>query len=119
MSGPIMDRIDIWLEVDRVLPSDLHGGSEGNRSEAFRVKVEQARQAQKERFNKKGRKILRNSEMSARDMVTLITLDKESRRTLDLAAERAKEHVNDVPICIGTRKPTKTYEAPVDSANNN
>lgn len=88
MSGPIMDRIDIWLEVDRVLPSDLHGGSEGNRSESFRVKVEQARQAQKERFNKKGRKILRNSEMSARDMVTLITLDKESRRTLDLAAER-------------------------------
>jgi len=88
MSGPIMDRIDIWLEVDRVLPSDLHGGSEGDKSEIFRAKVEQARKAQKERFNKKGKKILRNSEMSARDMVTLVTLDKESRRTLDLAAER-------------------------------
>jgi len=88
MSGPIMDRIDIWLEVDRVLPSDLHGGSEGDKSKIFRAKVEQARKAQKERFNKKGKKILRNSEMSARDMVTLITLDKESRRTLDLAAER-------------------------------
>ena len=95
MSGPIMDRIDIWLEVDRVLPSDLHddGGSlpasrQGDKSEIFRTKVEQARKAQRERFDKKGRKLSRNSEMSARDLVTLVTLDKESRRTLDLAAER-------------------------------
>ena len=88
MSGPIMDRIDIWLEVDRVLPSELSGGKEGEVSEFFRNKVEQAREAQKERFIKKGKKILRNSEMSARDMVTLVDLDKESRRTLDMAAER-------------------------------
>jgi len=88
MSGPIMDRIDIWLEVDRVLPSDLSGVSEGEKSEIFRAKVESAREMQKNRFNKSGKKILRNSEMSARDMVTLITLDKESRKTLDLAAER-------------------------------
>lgn len=88
MSGPIMDRIDIWLEVDRVLPSDLSGDSEGDKSETFRVKVEQARAAQKTRFKKTGKKLSRNSEMSARDIVTLITLDKESRQTLNLAAER-------------------------------
>ncbi|OHA90940.1 MAG: magnesium chelatase [Candidatus Zambryskibacteria bacterium RIFCSPHIGHO2_01_FULL_46_30] len=88
MSGPIMDRIDIWLEVDRVLPSSLSGDSEGDKSETFRNRVEKARTAQKERFNKKGRKLSRNSEMSARDMVTLVTLDKESRKTLDLAALR-------------------------------
>ena len=79
MSGPIMDRIDIWLEVDRVLPSDLHGDSEGDRSEIFRTKVKQARKAQEKRFNKnlptgrQGKKIMRNSEMSARDLVTLVT----------------------------------------------
>ncbi|MDO8728857.1 MAG: YifB family Mg chelatase-like AAA ATPase [bacterium] len=88
MSGPIMDRIDIWLEVDKVLPSDLSGDSEGDKSETFRTRVEHARRAQKERFSKKGRNLLRNSEMSARDMVTLVTLDKESRKTLDLAALR-------------------------------
>ena len=88
MSGPIMDRIDIWLEVDRVLPSSLSGDSEGDGSETFRSRVEKARAAQRERFNKKGRKISRNAEMSARDMVTLVTLDKESRKTLDLAALR-------------------------------
>ncbi len=88
MSGPIMDRIDIWLEVDRVLPRDLSGDSEGDRSEIFRNKVEKAREAQKERFSKKGKNILRNSEMSARDLINFINLDKEPRRTLDLAAER-------------------------------
>ncbi len=88
MSGPIMDRIDIWLEVDRVLPSHLSGDTEGEESEAFRSRVEKARAAQIERFNKKGRKLSRNAEMSARDMVTLVTLDQESRKTLDLAALR-------------------------------
>ena len=88
MSGPIMDRIDIWLEVDRVLPRDLSGDSEGDKNEVFRTRVEKARLAQKERFNKKGKNILRNSEMSARDLVNFINLDKEPRRTLDLAAER-------------------------------
>jgi magnesium chelatase family protein len=87
MSGPIMDRIDIWLEVDRVLPSSLSGISEGEKSETLRAKVNQTRLAQIKRFNKK-EKMSRNSEMSARDLVTLITLDKESRRALDLAAER-------------------------------
>jgi len=88
MSGPIMDRIDIWLEVDRILPSELSpDGPEGNKSESFRDKVEFARKAQKKRFlNRKG--ILRNAEMSARDIVSFIKLDKEPRRTLDLAAER-------------------------------
>ena len=88
MSGPIMDRIDIWLEVDRVLPSDLSEESDGDKSELFRSKVERARLAQSERFNKQNKKITRNSEMSARDLVTLVKLDKESRSTLDLAAER-------------------------------
>lgn len=88
MSGPIMDRIDIWLEVDRVLPSDLSGNSEGDRNETFRNRVELARAVQRKRFEKVGKKLSRNAEMSARDLVTLVTLDKESRKTLDLATER-------------------------------
>lgn len=85
MSGPIVDRIDIWLEVDRVLPSDLSGESSGEKSGSFRTKVAQARNAQQDRF--KGR-VSRNSEMSARDLVEFIHMDKEVERTLNLAAER-------------------------------
>ena len=92
LSGPIMDRIDIWLEVDRILPSDLHddNGSrpagEGEESEIFRNKVRKARKMQEGRF--RNLKIRRNSEMGARELVTLVNLDQESRRALDLAAER-------------------------------
>lgn len=88
MSGPIMDRIDIWLEVDRVVPSELSGTVSGARSEELRQRVEEARGRQRARFEKLGKKILRNAEMSARDMTSIVNLDKESRKTLDLAAER-------------------------------
>lgn len=88
LSGPIMDRIDIWLEVDRVLPSDLSGESEGEKSEFFRSKVRQARDEQQKRFSGNGRKIYRNAEMSARDLITFIPLEQKPRQTLDLAAER-------------------------------
>ncbi len=88
MSGPIMDRIDIWLEVDRILPSDLSGGTEGEGSGYFRAKVAKARAIQNARFKNVAKKILKNSDMSARDLVTLVQLDDSSRKTLDLAAER-------------------------------
>ncbi|MDP2651330.1 MAG: YifB family Mg chelatase-like AAA ATPase [bacterium] len=88
MSGPIVDRIDIWLEVDRILPQDLNGVSEEKQSEFYRNKVARARVMQQERFKDVKNKILRNSEMGARDLVSLIQLDKDTQRTLNLAAER-------------------------------
>ncbi|MFH1472797.1 MAG: YifB family Mg chelatase-like AAA ATPase [bacterium] len=92
MSGPIVDRIDIWLEVDRVLPNDLSGESRGEGSVVFRKQVERARALQKERFDKNKRnrsiRLTRNSEMSARDLVNYIKLEKSVEKTLNLAAER-------------------------------
>ena len=90
MSRPIMERIDIWLEVDRVLPRDLSGESHEEGSYIYREKVEKAREIQKNRFQKKGGKKLltRNSEMGARDITSYSNLDKEAEKTLGLAAER-------------------------------
>jgi magnesium chelatase family protein len=88
MSGPIMDRIDIWLEVDRVLPQDLTGASEGDRSDLFREKVSRARNIQRKRFENKKKKLSRNAEMGARDLVEMIEMDKDAEQTLNLAAER-------------------------------
>jgi len=88
MSGPIMDRIDIWLEVDRILPHELgSAGPEGDSSEYFREKVAKARKLQEKRFNnKKG--VTKNAEMGPKDLVQFIHLDKEAEKTLMLAAER-------------------------------
>lgn len=88
MSGPIVDRIDLWLEVDRVLPHDLSEGPEGAGSSVYKKKVEDARKIQEERYKKKNSKIRKNSEMSARDIINFVPLGREARQTLDMAAER-------------------------------
>lgn len=88
LSGPIMDRIDIWVEVDRIMPHELSVNEEGarDRSETFRDKVEKARSIQRLRL--KGSKATRNGEMSPRDLVSYIFLEKDAERALNLAAER-------------------------------
>ena len=87
LSGPIMDRIDIWLEVDRIMPHELgNDGVRGEESKTFREKVERARKIQQERF--KENKISKNGEMSARDLVAQVKLSKEVEKILNLAAER-------------------------------
>lgn len=87
MSGPIVDRIDLWLEVDRVLPNDLSGETEGAKSHVYRSKVADARSAQTKRFGEKS-KITKNAEMSARDLINFVPLSNEARQTLNMAAER-------------------------------
>ena len=87
MSGPIVDRIDLWLEVDRVLPSDLSGETEGAKSHVYRSKVADARNKQTKRFGEKS-KITKNAEMSARDIINFVPLSNDARQTLNMAAER-------------------------------
>lgn len=88
MSGPIMDRIDIWLEVDRIMPHELgSGGEKGKESAEFREKVAKAREAQKDRF-KESKNISKNAEMGAKELVLYVHLDKEAEKMLNLAAER-------------------------------
>lgn len=87
LSGPIMDRIDIWLEVDRVEPRALGSEAEkGEGSEHFRRAVARARETQRARFQ--GSKVSRNGEMGAKELVTTVFLDKEAEQVLNLAAER-------------------------------
>lgn len=89
MSGPIIDRIDIWLEVDRISTNELSGDTEGAKSQFFRNKVMDARNIQRARFNTLNKAGLsRNSEMSARDLVNFITLNDQAKAALNLASER-------------------------------
>lgn len=87
MSGPIVDRIDIWLEVDRVLPHNLSEGADGAGSVVYRNKVVEARKKQMERFSN-NKKLKKNSDMSARDIVSLIKISEEAKQNLNIAAER-------------------------------
>ncbi len=87
LSGPIMDRIDIWVEVDRLLPHELSlDGERGEESHTFKSKVSQAREKQRARF--KNQKISKNGEMGAKELIISVQMDKEAERMLNLAAER-------------------------------
>lgn len=50
LSGPIMDRIDIHVEMRRLSEDELMNAAEGEKSEAIRERVMKARAIQRERF---------------------------------------------------------------------
>jgi magnesium chelatase family protein len=67
VSGPLLDRIDIHLDVPAVKYKALTGESGGEPSEAIRERVDRARTVQRERFaNRPG--IYANAHMAPRDI---------------------------------------------------
>lgn len=94
MSGPIMDRIDIWVEVGKVDPQYFKAKPSEKRDESghVRKKVQQARGAQTKRFKHLKREYA-NSEMTSRQAETIAGLSEEARailgksaRTMDISA---------------------------------
>ena len=86
ISGPIADRLDLWLEVSRIDHKQLGERQRtGQSSEDVRKKVIKAREIQRLRFN--GKNIFTNAEMSAKDIDRFAPLSVESRNILNQAAK--------------------------------
>ncbi len=88
LSGPIMDRIDIWVSVGNVDYKKLGEDGTGERSEKIKDRVANARNVQSVRFKKLGRNIKTNSEMGVKDLSTVVKLSPKVRELLDNSAER-------------------------------
>ena len=67
ISGPLLDRIDIHLEVPAVAYGDLVGEQSSESSADLRARVESAREVQRERFREVSG-VHANAHMSARDL---------------------------------------------------
>jgi len=80
ISGPIMDRIDLYVEVPHVKYEKLTDEKTEGSSQELRQKVEKARQIQIERF--KNDKIATNSEMSIPLVKQHCKTDEEGNRLL-------------------------------------
>lgn len=77
ISGPILDRIDICVEVSRMEPEELEiRNCKGENSENIRKKVEAAVERQKERF--RGEKIRFNSQIPSSKITEYIPLSEEA-----------------------------------------
>ncbi len=83
ISGPLLDRIDIHVEMPEVGFSELSERSRGETSAAVRARVEQARRVQRERFRDEG--ILLNAQMNPRQIRKYCLPDPASERLLRLA----------------------------------
>lgn len=88
LSGPIMDRIDIWVSVADIDYKKLAEEKGGEETAFIKDRVKKARSIQKDRFNKHGRKISLNSEMNVKDLDELVKLDSETRDLLDMSATK-------------------------------
>jgi magnesium chelatase family protein len=88
LSGPIMDRIDLWVSVGNVDYKKLGEEGNGEKSENIKYRVTKAREVQKKRFEKFKRNIATNSEMNVKDLSGMVKLKEEVRNLLDDSAER-------------------------------
>jgi magnesium chelatase family protein len=85
ISGPLLDRIDIHIEVPAIPYSALSSKVEGTSSAEMRKLVVKARQIQAERF--KDDKILTNSQMNNRQIKRYCKLDEPSENLLKQAID--------------------------------
>ena len=83
ISGPLLDRIDLHIEVPAVRYEELAGKVPGEPSDAIRTRVEAARGIQRERFGKT--KASCNARMSSRQMKDHCQLDESSQELLRVA----------------------------------
>jgi len=86
ISGPLLDRIDLQVEVAALTSDEITTITPGEPSSAIRERVEAARAIQRERFRRAS--IQSNAEMTSRHMRRFCELDVSSRRLLVSAVER-------------------------------
>lgn len=89
LSGPIMDRIDIWVEVGSIEYDKLNSKNDlSENTESVRNRVEKAYKKQFVRFSGENEKINRNSDMGAKDISKYISLEKDVEGILNQAASK-------------------------------
>ncbi|MEX0918953.1 MAG: YifB family Mg chelatase-like AAA ATPase [Candidatus Paceibacterota bacterium] len=86
LSGPIIDRIDMWLPVPAVRPTELSADSQSESSAEKRKRVIIARQIQEKRFRQS--QATTNAEMDLKEMKKYTTLKPAGRQMFDQAALR-------------------------------
>lgn len=89
LSGPLLDRIDIQIKVQRLTAEELlNSNNEEEASETIRQRVVKARKVQAKRY--KNEKILTNSELNAELIKKYCSLDNKSQELMKIAVVKYK-----------------------------
>lgn len=86
LSGPLMDRIDLQVAVNRLKPEEITRQSTGESTEVVRQRVQVARQVAQRRFQETN--ILCNAQMQSKELQQWCALDDSSRLLLEKAIDR-------------------------------
>jgi magnesium chelatase family protein len=86
ISGPLLDRIDIHIEVPRVDYEKLSGDRLGEKSEAIRARVEQARARQRQRFT--GTNLQSNGDMGPAEVRQYCVVDDAGKSLMRSAMQQ-------------------------------
>lgn len=86
ISGPLLDRIDIHLEVPKISYEELNNAPAGESSAAIKSRVEKARSIQRERFKKNS--LACNAAMGAREVRKYCKTDAAGAKLLQEAFKR-------------------------------
>lgn len=86
ISGPLLDRIDIQVEVDAVPPEEIAGKSREETSAQVRNRVETARLIQLKRFENEG--IRCNAQMNNSQLETYASMEKQAEAFLLSAMQK-------------------------------
>lgn len=88
LSGPILDRIDISIEVRGVDYDKMISKADGESSSSMRKIVTNARKIQEKRFRENGVKIFSNSSMGIKDIEKFCILDSKAKNILNMAMQK-------------------------------
>lgn len=88
ISGPLLDRIDIHLDIPAVTANDLEGSNTSDSSEKVRKDVMLARQLQQERYE--GYNIRTNAQADGELLIEVAFPNEDGKQLLNKAAEKMK-----------------------------
>ncbi len=86
ISGPLLDRIDLHVEVPALSYQELAGEEAMEGSDEIRSRVDAAREVQRLRFERL--KIYCNAQMTSRHIRRFCSLDEPSRKLMETAVDR-------------------------------
>ena len=89
LSGPLLDRLDMHVEVPAVPFADLHHGKASEKSAEIRARVLAARHSQAKRFANQ-KQVFANSQMSSADLKRHCTLSPAGTKLLETGMQQLK-----------------------------
>ena len=85
-SGPILDRIDLYVEMKRLNNDEIFGNHEGETSKSIKSRVVKARKVQYERY----KQYKLNSQMTKKDLKKYCIVTKEIQDIIEIAMNQMK-----------------------------